>query len=58
MLWKVKVTVIQIVVDAFAIVLKGFERKRKEEEIKGRNDIIHISALLRSVIMLRRVLES
>ena len=56
--WNMGVTVILIVVGACGMVPKGLERRGKELEIRGRIETIQTTALLRSVRILRRVLET
>ena len=53
-----KMTVIPIVIGALGTVLKGLEEKIKGFEIKGTIETIKITALLRSVQILREVLET
>ena len=51
----ITIIIISIIIET---VPKGLEERRKELEIKGRTEIIQITALLRLVRILRRVLET
>ena len=53
-----KVTIIPIVIGALDTVTKGLIRGLKDLEIRGRVETIQATALLRSVRILRRVLET
>ena len=53
-----KVTLIQIVIDALGTLTKGFVQGPEGLEITGRVQIIQTTALLRSARILRRVLET
>ena len=53
-----KVTVILTVIGALGTVTKGLAQGLKDMEIKGRVKTIQTTALLRSVRILRRVLET
>ena len=57
-LWNIRVTVIPVVVVALGTVPKGFERRLKMFEIRGRIETIQTAALLRSAKILRRLLET
>ena len=52
-----KVTVIPIVIDALGTATKGLIQGMGELEIKGRLETIQFTILLRSVSVLRKVLE-
>ena len=56
--WKMKVTVIPIVIGAFGNDTKGLVQKLESLEIWGQVETIQTTALVRSVRILRRVLES
>ena len=56
-LWNMKVTVIPIVIGALGTFTKRLIKRPKDLEIRGRVETIKITALLRSVRILRRVLE-
>ena len=53
-----RVTVISIVMSALAKVPNGFERGLEKLKVRGRIDSIQTAALLTSVRILRRVLET
>ena len=57
-LWKLKVTVIPIVVGAFGMFCEGFEKGLEELKIGERIEIIPTTELLRSTRILRRILET
>ena len=57
-LWKMKVTVIPIVIGSHGTVTKGLVQKLKDLEIRERVETIQTTALLRSARILRRVLET
>ena len=57
-LWNTRVTVIPIIIGSIGTVLKGWERELEELNIEGWVETIQITALLRSVKILRRVLET
>ena len=58
-LQNMKVTVIPIVVGELGtILLKGFQKRRKNLEIRGHVETTQASALLKLARILRRVLES
>ena len=52
-----KVTVIPIVVGALGMIHKSFEKRLDELEIRGRIETILITALLRSTLIIRKVLR-
>ena len=54
-LWKMKVTIIPIVIDAFGTVTKGLYKGLKDLEVRRRVETIQITALLRTAKILRRV---
>ena len=53
-----KVTVFPIVIRALGTVIKGLIKGLEDLEIKGRVETIQTITLLRSIRILRRVLES
>ena len=57
-LWKMRMTVIRIVVGALGTVLRGAEKRQTELEIRRRIKTIRTTSLLRSARILRRVLET
>ena len=57
-LWNMKVTVIPIIIGALDTVTKGLVQGLEDLEIRGRVETIQTTALLRSVRILRRVLET
>ena len=57
-LWKMKVTVIPIVIGALGTVIKGLIKGLEELDMRGRVETIQTTALLRSVRILRRVLAT
>ena len=56
--WNIKVTMISIVISALSTVNKGLLPRLEDLEIRGRVETIQTTALLRSVRILRRVLET
>ena len=57
-LWKMKVTIIPIVIGAFGTVTEGLLKGLEDLEIRGRVDIIQTTTLLRTARIVRRVLET
>ena len=57
-LWNMKVTIVPIVVGAFGAVSKGLLKGLEDLEIGRGGEIIQITALLKTVRILRRVLET
>ena len=57
-LWNMQVTIIQIVIGAFGTVTKGLLKGLENFEVGGRVEIIQTTTLLRTVRILRRVLET
>ena len=57
-LWNMKVTIMPIVIGAFGTVTKGLEKGLEDLEIRGREETIKTTALLRSARILRIVLET
>ena len=57
-LWNIKVTFIPFVIGAFCIVMKGLLKGLEDLEITVRVETIQTTALLRTVRILRRVLET
>ena len=56
-LWNIKVKFISILFGTFGTVTKGLIKRLEVFEIRGRVETIQTTALLRSVRILRRVLE-
>ena len=57
-LWKMKVTIIPILIGAFGTVTKGLLKGLEDLEVRGRVELIQTTALLRTVRILRSVLET
>ena len=57
-LWNMKVTIMPIVIGALGTVTKGLLKGLEDLEIDGRVETIQTTALLRTVRILRRVLET
>ena len=57
-LWNIQVTIIPIVIGAFGTVTKGLLKGLVDLEVGGRVETIQTTALLRTVRILRRVLET
>ena len=57
-LWNMKVTIIPIVIGAFATVTKGLLKGLEDLEVGGRVETIQTTALLKTTRILRRVLET
>ena len=57
-LWNIKVTVIPIVIGGLGTVTKGLVTGLEDLEIRGQEETIQSTALLRSSRILRRVLET
>ena len=57
-LWKMKVTIILIVIGALGIVTKGLVQRLEDLEIIGQVETVQTTALLRSARILRRVLKT
>ena len=57
-LWKMKAIIIPIVIGAFGTVTKGLLKGLEDLEVGGRVDTIQTTALLKTVRILRRVLET
>ena len=57
-LWNMQVTIIPIVIGAFETVTKGLQKGLKDLEVGGRVETIQTTTLLRTVRILRSVLES
>ena len=53
-----KVTIIPIVIGAFGTVTKGVLNGLEDMEVGGRMETIQTTALLRTAIILRKVLET
>ena len=56
-LWNIKVMVIPIVIGAFCTVTKGLIQGLEDLQIRGREETIQATALLRSARILSSVLE-
>ena len=56
-LWNIRVIMMPIILGALGRVPKGLERRLEQLKIKGRIETIQITTLLRSVRILRKVLE-
>ena len=56
-MWNMKVTVIPILIGALGTVTKGLIQRLEDLEIRGRVETIQNTAILRSVRILRKVLE-
>ena len=57
-LWNMKVTIIPIVIGAFGTVTKGLLKVLEDLEVGSRVETIQMTALLRTVRIPRRVLET
>ena len=57
-LWKMKVTIIPIVIGAFGTVTKGLVKGLDDLEVGGRVETFQTTALLRTARVPRRVLET
>ena len=57
-LWNMKVTIIPIMIGAFGTVNKRLLKGGEDMEIRGRVKTIQTTSLLRTVRILRRVLET
>ena len=57
-LWNMKVTIVPIVIGVFGSVTKGLLKGIGNMEVGGRVETIQMTALLRRVRILRRVLET
>ena len=57
-LWKMRITMIPIVIIALGTVFKGLEKRVEELEIRGRIKTIQTTVLLISTGILRRILEA
>ena len=57
-LWNMKVTIIPIVIGTLGTITKGLVQGLEDLEITGRVERIQTTVLLRSVIILRRVLKT
>ena len=56
--WKLKVTIVPIVIGALGTITKGLLKGLEDLEISGRVETIQTTALLRTARILRRVLET
>ena len=57
-LWNMKVTIVQIVIGAFGTMTKGLLKGLEDLEVGERVETIQVTALLRMVRILRRILET
>ena len=57
-LWNMKVTIVPIVIGALGTVTKGLLKGLEDLDVGGREETIQMTALLRTVRILRRVLET
>ena len=57
-LWKMKVTIVPIVIGAFGTITKGLLKGLEDLEVGGRVETIQTTSLLRLARILRRVLET
>ena len=57
-LWNMKVTIVPIVTGAFGTMTKGLLKGLEDLEVGGRLETIQMTALLRTVRIPRRVLET
>ena len=57
-LWNMRVTIVPIVIGAFGTITKGLLKGLEDLEVGGRVETIQITALLRTVRILRRILET
>ena len=57
-LWNMKVTIIPIVFGALDTVTKGLVQEQEDLEITGQVETVQTTALLKSVRILRRILET
>ena len=57
-LWNMKVTILPIAIGALGTITKGLLKGLEDLEIGGRVETIQMTALLRTVSILRRVLKT
>ena len=57
-LWNIKVTIVPIVIGALGTITKGLLKGLEDLEVGRRVETIQTTALLRTVRILRRVLET
>ena len=57
-LWNMKVTIVPIVVGALGTITKGLLKGLEDLEVGGRVETIQTTTLLRTVRILKRVLET
>ena len=57
-LWNMKVTIVPIVICAFGTVTRWLLKGQEDLEVGGRVETIQTTALLKTAIILRRVLET
>ena len=57
-LWNMKVTIVSIVIGALGTITKGLLKGLEDLEVGGRVETIQTTVLLRTVRILRRVLEN
>ena len=57
-LWNMKVTIVPIVIGAFGTITEGLLKGPEGLQVGGRVETIHMTVLLRTARILRRVLET
>ena len=57
-LWNIKVTIVPITIGVFGTITKWLLKGLEDLEVGGRVETIHMTALLRTARILRRVLET
>ena len=57
-LWKMKVTIVPLVIGAFGTITKGLLKGLEDLEVGGRLETIQMTALLKTDRIVRRVLET
>ena len=57
-LWNMRVTIVPIVIGAFGTVTKGLLKGLENLQVGGRVDTLQMTALLKTVRILRRILET
>ena len=57
-LWNMTVTVIPIVVGASGTILKALKKRMVELEMRGKTDTTQTTAILKSLTLLKRVVET
>ena len=56
--WNMKVTIIPIFIGAFGTITKGLLKELKDLELRGPEETIQTTTLLRTARILKRVLET